>query len=275
MPGIGSDSAANPALRCANAVLVVEHEQQVAELERRYLSRAGWPVRVETDPDQAPGEMSRPDLAAAVLDLSMPGLDGPRLWRQGLAMGLPAVLVFSEERQVARLGAQPTACLRKPFAPRALVAGVRDAILAASRVGWPIHRIDRIAVDSASGTVRVDGRPVRLTVTEVALLGFLVRRPGRAYTRRQLLSEVWPEGSRVGARTVDVHVAQLRAKLGDASPIKTVRGIGYMADDASDAAAESRKAADGSTPEHARGTGRHRAPLLADGEARATIERHD
>ena len=69
-----------------------------------------------------------------------------------------------------------------------------------------------------------------LTTTEFDLLAFLLRRPGRVYEREHLLSEVWGYAAAAGTRTVDVHVAQLRAKLGDASPIRTVRGVGYSAE---------------------------------------------
>ncbi|HKN97258.1 MAG TPA: winged helix-turn-helix domain-containing protein, partial [Pseudonocardiaceae bacterium] len=71
---------------------------------------------------------------------------------------------------------------------------------------------------------------VALTSTEFDLLVQLVRHPGRVFTREQLLSSVWGYAAAAGTRTVDVHVAQLRAKLGDASPIRTVRGVGYAAD---------------------------------------------
>ena len=72
---------------------------------------------------------------------------------------------------------------------------------------------------------------VTLTATEFDLLAYLMRRPGRVFSREQLLCEVWGYASAAGTRTVDVHVAQLRAKLGDASPIRTVRGVGYAVEE--------------------------------------------
>ena len=71
---------------------------------------------------------------------------------------------------------------------------------------------------------------VALTATEFDLLAYLMRRPGRVFSREQLLSEVWGYSSSAGTRTVDVHIAQLRAKLGAASPVRTVRGVGYAAE---------------------------------------------
>jgi DNA-binding response OmpR family regulator len=78
--------------------------------------------------------------------------------------------------------------------------------------------------------VRVDEREVALTATEFALLTHLMRAPCRVFTREQLLGAVWGYAAAAGTRTVDVHVAQLRAKLGSASPIRTVRGTGYAAE---------------------------------------------
>ena len=84
-----------------------------------------------------------------------------------------------------------------------------------------------MSVDLVTRRVTVDGEPVSLTATEFDLLAHLMQHPGRVYTREHLLSEVWGYAAVVGTRTVDVHVAQVRAKLGDASPIRTVRGVGY------------------------------------------------
>ena len=87
-------------------------------------------------------------------------------------------------------------------------------------------------IDPASRAVSVEGVPVYLTSTEFDLLSHLMSRPGRVYTRDELLSAVWGYAAHGGTRTVDVHVAQVRAKLGEAaSIIRTVRGVGYTADD--------------------------------------------
>jgi DNA-binding response OmpR family regulator len=87
-----------------------------------------------------------------------------------------------------------------------------------------------VTVDLVTRRVTVDAVPVTLTATEFDLLAHLMRHPGRVYSRDQLLSEVWGYAAVVGTRTVDVHIAQVRSKLGDASPIRTVRGVGYSAE---------------------------------------------
>ena len=89
-----------------------------------------------------------------------------------------------------------------------------------------------VTIDEASYSAKVHGRPLDLTFKEFELLRFLATHPARVFTREQLLSEVWGYAAVAGTRTVDVHIAQLRAKLGPASPIRTVRGVGYAAEPA-------------------------------------------
>src|SRR6185312_10290153 len=90
--------------------------------------------------------------------------------------------------------------------------------------------VGAVRLDPERRRVWAHDAEVPLTSTEFDLLAHLMRRPGRVYEREQLLSEVWGYAAAAGTRTVDVHVAQLRAKLGDASPIRTVRGVGYSAE---------------------------------------------
>jgi DNA-binding response OmpR family regulator len=88
----------------------------------------------------------------------------------------------------------------------------------------------RVALDPETRRAEVDGRELRLTTTEFDLLAHLMSKPGRVHTRSELLTAVWDYPADDGSRTVDVHIAQLRSKLGDASPIRTVRGVGYSAE---------------------------------------------
>ncbi|MEK9736934.1 MAG: winged helix-turn-helix domain-containing protein, partial [Candidatus Nanopelagicales bacterium] len=90
--------------------------------------------------------------------------------------------------------------------------------------------VGRVSLDRASRRVTVDGEEIVLTATEFDLLEYLMDQPGRVVSRDQLLAEVWGYAAVVGTRTVDVHIAQVRAKLGEASPIRTVRGVGYAAE---------------------------------------------
>ncbi len=123
--------------------------------------------------------------------------------------------------------------ITKPFSPREVVARVKAVL---RRTGGPIEDDERslvigaVELNRGRHRVTVAGEQVDLTATEFDLLAHLMARPGRVFTRDQLLSAVWGYAAAAGTRTVDVHVAQVRAKLGPASPIRTVRGVGYSAD---------------------------------------------
>jgi DNA-binding response OmpR family regulator len=122
--------------------------------------------------------------------------------------------------------------ITKPFSPREVVARVKSVVRRASLVAVdeaPLV-VGDVSVDLVTRRVSVAGDPVSLTATEFDLLAYLMAHPGRVYSREQLLSEVWGYAAVVGTRTVDVHVAQVRSKLGDRSPIRTVRGVGYSAE---------------------------------------------
>jgi two-component system OmpR family response regulator len=104
---------------------------------------------------------------------------------------------------------------------------LRRAALANS-VDRPLE-LGAVEMDERTRRVTVAGQPTALTATEFDLLAFLLRNPDHVFTRDQLLAEVWGYEAAGGSRTVDVHIAQLRAKLGESSPIRTVRGVGYSA----------------------------------------------
>jgi DNA-binding response OmpR family regulator len=219
-------------------VLVVEDERAIADLVRMYLTREGFGVHVESDgaTGLAAARSLRP--VAVVLDVGLPGMDGTEVCRRLRADGdwTPVVFVTARDDEVDRilgleLGADDY--VTKPFSPRELVARVR-AVLRRTAGGpgdEPLYRLGPLMVDPARRRVTADDHAVALTATEFDLLLHLVRRPGRVYEREQLLSQVWGYEAAAGTRTVDVHVAQLRAKLGAASPIRTVRGVGYSAEE--------------------------------------------
>jgi DNA-binding response OmpR family regulator len=220
-------------------VLIAEDEESIAALERLYLSREGFGVHVESDGVRALEAARRLHPVAVVLDVGLPGMDGTEVCRRLRAEEdwTPVLFVTARDDEVDRivgleLGADDY--ITKPFSPRELVARVkavtrRSAVGPASIGSEPIS-FGRLSVDLQRHRVSVDGTPVQLTATEFDLLAYLVQHPGRVLQREQLLSQVWGYEAAAGSRTVDVHVAQLRAKLGDASPITTVRGVGYAAE---------------------------------------------
>lgn len=217
-------------------VLVVEHDPAVAELQRRCLTREGYRVEVEPDPSGAPDTAARLRPDAVVLDLSTT-VTPIELFRR-VAQALVVRPAASGGRVVAVVGPIDPALARnlgahrldRPFGPRALVHSVAGALRRGASEGSRELRAGLLTLDSAARTCDADGTGVALTATEFDLLRYLARNPGRVFTREQLLESVWGPGAGAGSRTVDVHIAQLRSKLGDASPIRTVRGVGYRLD---------------------------------------------
>jgi DNA-binding response OmpR family regulator len=218
-------------------VLVVEDERAIADLVRMYLTREGFGVQVEADGLAGLAAARRLHPVAIVLDVGLPGLDGTELCRRLRADGdwTPVLFVTARDDEIDRvlgleLGADDY--VTKPFSPRELVARVKTVLRRTRRTeqAGPQLRVGRVSLDPERRRAHVDDAEVTLTATEFDLLAFLLRRPGRVYERDHLLSEVWGYAAAAGTRTVDVHVAQLRAKLGDASPIRTVRGVGYSAE---------------------------------------------
>src|SRR3954471_16851134 len=217
-------------------VLVIEDEKAIADLERLYLTREGFGVHVESDGRAGLAAARAMHPAAIVLDVGLPVLDGTEVCRALRADGdwTPVLFVTARDDEVDRvLGLEMGAddYITKPFSPREFVARVKSVLRrAASMTDERVLVIGDVTVDPARRRVSADGSDVTLTATEFDLLAYLMRRPGRVFSREQLLSEVWGYAAAAGTRTVDVHVAQLRGKLGGASPIRTVRGVGYAAE---------------------------------------------
>lgn len=222
-------------------VLVVEDERAISDLLRLYISREGFGVHVAADGPSALSAARTLHPVAIVLDVGLPGIDGTEVCRQLRAEGnwVPILFCTARDDEVDRvlgleLGADDY--ITKPFSPREVVARIKSVVRRAAMVSTddaPLS-LGRVTVDLVTRRVSVGDEPVALTATEFDLLAHLMRHPGRVYSREQLLSEVWGYAAVVGTRTVDVHVAQVRAKLGDASPIRTVRGVGYSAEEPGD-----------------------------------------
>jgi DNA-binding response OmpR family regulator len=196
------------------SVLLAEHEPEVAEMSARYLRRDGLHVRLVTSPEPTLAELTDGPDAAAVIDLTMPGLDPRRIRR---ALRTPVIFLVADPRAPRPRGlavrgdaAGARRWLARPFSPRQLVALVRDA-LAGGQPHRPPPRLDP-----------------SLTATESAVLAALTANAGRVLSRRQLLAAAGRPSA--GDRAADVYVAQLRAKLGPAVTIRTVRGTGYVLD---------------------------------------------
>jgi DNA-binding response OmpR family regulator len=220
------------------SILVVDDDPTVSDVVRRYLERAGYTVTLSADGHDALAayERNRPDLV--VLDLMLPGIDGLEVCRRlrSSASGVPIVMLTALGEEADRvLGLQLGAddYVTKPFSPRELVLRVQSVLRRS--LARPTPAPETLAdagleVDVARRVARLDGAELALTVREFDLLVFLMRHPGRAFKRAELLEAVW--GWTFGDQsTVTVHVRRLREKV-EADPanpkrILTVWGVGY------------------------------------------------
>ena len=220
-------------------VLVAEDERPIADLLGMYLRREGFGVQVAATGPDALGAARRLHPVALILDVGLPGMDGTEVCQALRAEGSTVPILFCTARddeidRVLGLEMGGDDYITKPFSPREVVARVKAVLRRVAAPGDDEERplvLGAVELNRARHRVSVSGEPVELTATEFELLAYLMERPGRVVTRDQLLSAVWGYAAAAGTRTVDVHVAQVRAKLGDASPIRTVRGVGYSADE--------------------------------------------
>lgn len=222
-------------------ILVVEDENDIAELIAHSLKRAGHTVDRLGSGHGAVARVkeSSPDLI--VLDLMLPGMDGllvcQALRADPATAAVPIIMLTARGEESDRIRGLETGAddyVTKPFSPRELVARVGAVLrrvrpaLAAEQLGY-----DDVEMDVAAHRVRRDGRPIALGPTEFRLLKHFLENPGRVFSRERLLDSVWSHDPDIDLRTVDVHVRRLRKALNDGGQkdiIRTVRSAGYSLD---------------------------------------------
>jgi two-component system, OmpR family, response regulator len=218
-------------------VLVVEDELSIAELVRAYLERDGYGVVWARSGEEALAEIGRHPVRLVVLDIGLPGIDGFEVCRRLRSRTAVPIVILSarddEIDRVAGLEAGADDYVVKPFSPRELVARVkavlRRAAGGAGTGGDGVLTAAGVTLDRAAREVAVDGERIDVTAREFDLLAVLLANAGRVLARDRLLELAWGMDFAAGTRTVDVHVAQLRRKLGRPELIRTVRGAGYKA----------------------------------------------
>jgi phosphate regulon transcriptional regulator PhoB len=228
-------------------ILIADDEKDIVDLIAYNLEREGFAVSKALDGRKA-WEMvnvERPDLV--ILDLMMPAVPGMEVCRmirrQDSTAALPIIMLTAKSDPVDKiLGLEVGAddYLTKPFHVRELIARVRAVLRRSERQPEDdppkSFTFKGLHVDGGSCRVTVDGRPAALSSREFKLLQFLIRHPGRVYSRDQLLDRVWGDEAFVEPRTVDVHISRLRGAIepDQSNPqyILTVRGIGYKFADA-------------------------------------------
>jgi len=215
-------------------IIVIEDDSNIADLVDLYLRRDGWRVLTAGDADYGLELIRRARPRMVILDIGLPGdRDGYDVCRTVRAESdLPLLFLTARDDEIDRvlgleLGADDY--LTKPFSPRELVARVRAVLRRTERTPTPKTTIEigDLVIDSGRREVRVAGELVPLTTREFDLLAWLAASPGLVLSRQQLLDGAWGSGWYGDERTVDVHIAQLRKKLGPALPLTTLRGVGY------------------------------------------------
>jgi two-component system alkaline phosphatase synthesis response regulator PhoP len=223
-------------------VLIVEDEPNIASFAKMYLEAAGYRVTVSHRGDEGLDLAEREQPALVVLDLMLPGIDGyevTKRLRSGAGPTPAIVMLTARDDAVDKvvgleLGADDY--ITKPFNPRELVARVRAVLRRAETAAAPAveappasqtYEIDALRVEVGPREAFVGDEQVQLTPKEFDLLTTLIENRGIVLTREQLLERVWGFTFLGDSRTIDVHVRQLRRKLGESCPIQTVWGTGY------------------------------------------------
>ncbi len=227
------------------SALIVEDENEIADLVKFHLERDGMQVSVARNGRKAIEMVQGAGYDLIVLDLMLPDLDGLEICRrlkgQDKTKEIPVVMLTARGEEsdiVAGLEMGADDYVTKPFSPRVLMARLRNA-LRKTGVNEPTERIGlvngRLLIDRERHVVTVDGQAIELTVTEFGILHFLALRPGFVRTRDQIISAVHGRNTVLSSRTVDVHVTAVRRKLGALGEcVQTVRGVGYRFRDPND-----------------------------------------
>lgn len=224
------------------SILIVEDEQDLLELLRYNLAREGYDVRTASTGEDALqlARADQPDLM--LLDLMLPAMDGLTVCRnlktREHTANIPIIMLTAkgEEADIVRgleLGADDY--IAKPFSPRILMARIKAVLRrteseqnVSNNGNSNVVSVANLRIDSDRHEVLVDGRPVELTATEFKLLRLLASKPGRVFTRQQIIESIHEGFAAVTDRSVDVQVVALRKKLTTAGDhIQTVRGVGY------------------------------------------------
>jgi DNA-binding response OmpR family regulator len=219
----------------STTVMIVEDEPHIGALVRTYLERAGYRALWVRSGEEALVELRRHPIKLVVLDIGLPGIDGFEVCRR-IAGEVPVIMLTARDEEpdrVAGLEIGADDYVSKPFSPRELTARVKAVLRRAGRVGGvdgsDVIALGPVTLARGAREVHVDGDEVTLTQREFDLLEYLLRHSGQVVTRDQLLESVWGFQAPGETRTVEVHVAQLRKKLGHPDLIRTVRGLGYKA----------------------------------------------
>lgn len=217
-------------------VLLIDDDAKLFELLRELLAPSGFVVSNAPDGPRGLAMVEQGGFDVVLLDGMLPGMDGldvlKRLRGKPAFARLPVIMLTArgdEADRIVGLEVGADDYVAKPFSPRELLARLRAVLRRADPDAFAERlQVGDVTVDVGAHQVTRAGRPIELTALELDLLVGLMRRAGRAVARDALLQEAGRGDVSVSERTVDVHVSRLRHKLGEPSPIKTIRGAGYV-----------------------------------------------
>jgi DNA-binding response OmpR family regulator len=221
----------------SGTVLLIEDEEEIAELLRLYFEREGFRLVHRNTGEQGLERLRQGDVRAALLDIGLPGIDGIEVCRRiRTDSDIPIIMLTARDSEVDKIvgleiGADDY--VTKPFSPRELVARVKAVLRRSEERPISVQSVEvaSFVIDSGRRQVTTPGGAVvRPTAREFDLLWYLASHRGLVLSRNQILEAVWGYDYFGETRTVDVHVRQLRKKL-DGIPIETVWGVGYRIED--------------------------------------------
>lgn len=212
-------------------LLLVEDDTMIGRAARQGLVAAGFTVDWVTDGHAAQLALANDVYDLALLDLGLPGKDGMTVLQELRAArnALPVLIITARDSvpdRIAGLNAGADDYVLKPFDLDELVARVRALLRRRAGAASPLLECGRITLDPVRREVRLDGQEVALSAREFALLEALMQRPGAVLSREQLEDAIYGWGEEVGSNAVEVHLHNLRRKIG-AETIRNVRGVGY------------------------------------------------
>jgi DNA-binding response OmpR family regulator len=221
--------------QATESILIVEDESSIASFVALYLKNAGYSVRTVAKGVDALDQVASDPPSLTILDLMLPDIDGIEVCRRiRKTSDVPILMLTARDEDVDKIiGLEVGAddYMTKPFNPRELVARVKSILRRSTperrQAESAVIRHGDLSIDAGRREVRVGEEEIQLAPKEFDLLWELLDHRGLVLTRDQLLERVWGYTFAGDTRTVDVHVRQLRRKLGDASPIVTVWGVGY------------------------------------------------
>lgn len=227
-----------------NRILLVDDEQDILEFLSYNLRKEGYEVYTSTNGKEAVGIAKEVKPQLIILDVMMPDLDGIETCRELRAIDdlKESVITFLTARgedfsQIAGFDAGADDYITKPIKPRVLISRVQallrryntEAKSTKAKANPYIIEVGNLIIDREAYIIRHDGVDIQLPKKEFELLALLASKPGKVFTREEILKIVWGDDVVVGDRTIDVHVRKLREKLGE-DYIKTVKGVGYKFD---------------------------------------------